>query len=194
MNETVFNRISDALSGATKFVLNHRLHGGSYRLQGEAHPTTLSTAIGAIAHYFLTGTPDDLALDRLSATRNEEGLFTDPLLTPKTIDSVLHPYSYLVDQTNYFSVRAFRICSRQVMPAPLVNSPVGQAVRWIEALDWTDPWLESNRVMFAIELLEPGNRRVRAELLTAPSDPVTWLFLTEGQKDASSTSATYGLQ
>lgn len=182
MTQALPNRIAGALSTAARFVLRQRLESGGYRLQGEAAPTTLSTAIGAIAHFFLTGKPDLSALDYLLATRDATGAFTDPLLSHETVDSALHPFDYLFDQTNYFAVRALRLCRRSVDPGPLANSPVGRVRKWVEELNWADPWLESNRVMFALELLEPRHEGAKAELLdwlAAHSDPQTGYWGTD---------------
>jgi hypothetical protein len=59
-----------------------------------------------------------------------------------------------------------------------VTDPEG----WLESLDWSDPWLESNRVMFALEILLPGNPAAHSRLLDwlgANVDPRTGFWGTD---------------
>jgi|GEM_PF-4671979 len=183
MTEVLLRRMADALDRAAEFVQHHQLKDGRYRLQDQGGSTTLSTAFGAIAHFFLTGDPDHQALAALAATRDSQASFSDPMLSPETVTSSLHPYGYLADQTNYFALRAIRVSGRAVVaPPPLIEPPFDRSVRWVESLNWEDPWLESNRVMFALEVFDQDQAATRTELLgwlAANFDPETGYWGTD---------------
>ena len=177
------DRVEAALRRAGSYVRGQRLPCGSYSLQDQCEPTLLATCFGALVHVLLSGEPDAGALRLILAHRDADDRFTDPRLQLEEIDSTLHPHVYLTDQTHYFAVRALRACGTDLPnPAPPVEMPAVDPRGWLESLDWSDPWLEGNRVMFALELLLPGNPAAHARLLdwlSANVDPLTGFWGTD---------------
>lgn len=150
----MFNEIKTALTRAKLYVQRQYHPGGAYSLQLGSPPTLLSTAFGGLAGLMLANGPSHETVGRVLACRDASGRFIDPTLTRSEIDSALHPYDYVADQTHYFAVRFLR-CAKTNCDS--VAAPIGfsdqNPVGWINSLNWGDAWLESNRVMFALELL-----------------------------------------
>jgi len=148
------NEIKTALTRAKLYVQKQYRPNGAYSLQLNSPPTLLSMAFGGLADLMLANDPSLDTVGRVLACRDASGRFVDTVLTRIEIDSTLHPYDYLADQTHYFAVRFLRCASNNCdsVAAPIEFSDQNP-VDWINSLNWGDAWLESNRVMFALELL-----------------------------------------
>ena len=88
--------------------------------------------------------------------RTDDGLFVDPLLERFPVVSNDHDLEYLLDQTTYFALQALdALGSAPRYPIrALERWPTPEAfVGWLEGLDWSNAWLQSNRVMFALAFL-----------------------------------------
>lgn len=88
--------------------------------------------------------------------RPHDGRFVDPLLETNPVESREHDLEYLLDQTTYFALQALDTLGRrpQHAIAVLERWPTPEAITtWLEELDWSNAWLQSNRVMFVLSFL-----------------------------------------
>jgi glycosyltransferase involved in cell wall biosynthesis/ubiquinone/menaquinone biosynthesis C-methylase UbiE len=129
--------------------------------------------------------------------RSDDGLFVDPLLERFPVASNDHDLEYLLDQTTYFALQALdALGSAPRHPIRVLDrwSTPETFVAWLKGLDWSNAWLQSNRVMFALAFLvyavehdqEPGAASIvhaALDWLDAVQDQETG---TWGRKDGSS--------
>jgi glycosyltransferase involved in cell wall biosynthesis/SAM-dependent methyltransferase len=121
-----------------------------------------------------------------SCQRPTDGLFVDPLLERFPIESAIHDQAYLLDQTTYLALQALdALGSAPIHPISVQERwPNPQAfIAWMERLDWSNAWLQSNRVMFALAFLvhavEQCNQREAASIYHAALD---WLDATQDRE------------
>ena len=121
-----------------------------------------------------------------SCQRPTDGLFVDPLLERFPIESAIYDQAYLLDQTTYFALQALdALGSAPIHPISVQERwPNPQAfIAWMERLDWSNAWLQSNRVMFALAFLvhavEQCNQREAASIYHAALD---WLDATQDRE------------
>ncbi len=87
----------------------------------------------------------------ISVQDPETGLFIDPLLHPGDLRAGNPGRGYLVHQTTYFALNALdALDARPVYPLRYADPYCDPAFlkSWLEGLDWSNPWRESNWVMF----------------------------------------------
>lgn len=146
--------ISNTLNKALKYIQSQHKKNGAYSLQSDDNPTILSTCFGALGETILTGKVFRSTLRWIQKHQNFKGLFIDPCLIPEDIESLKHTYEYILDQTTYFSTRILYIANWPLsfLPALCTIQEEREIKRWLEKLDWEDPWLESNKIMFALEI------------------------------------------
>jgi glycosyltransferase involved in cell wall biosynthesis/SAM-dependent methyltransferase len=118
--------------------------------------------------------------------RAEDGLFVDPLLERFPVTSNDHDLEYLLDQTTYFALQALdALGSMPRHPIQVLERwPNPQAfIAWMERLDWSNAWLQSNRVMFALAFLvhavEHDRELGAAQIVHAALD---WLDAAQDQE------------
>lgn len=92
----------------------------------------------------------------LSCQDPHSGIFRDPNLQPGDLTSAFHNWDYVVWQMTFFTTSA--LDALDAFPAyPLrFLEPYRSRTAitaWLEQLDWSNPWLESNRVMFLSSFL-----------------------------------------
>mgnify|MGYP005845078927 FL=1 len=128
-----------------------------------------------------------------SCQRPCDGLFVDPLLERFPIESAVHDLAYVLDQTTYFALQALdALGSAPIYPIAVQTrwSTPQAFVAWMESLDWSNAWLESNRVMFALAFLvhavEQYNQQAMVNVyhaaldwLDAQQDPETGVWGTD---------------
>jgi hypothetical protein len=133
-----------------------------YRLWSGSPPHLLATCFAVFLRELLLDLPAPdspeaatLADGLLASRSGREGLFDRNLdsgrLGPR------HDHAYVAEQQTHFALQALRLLGR-LEPAPPAllerwNSRQGLHAAFA-GLDWRDPWRESNRVMFALYLLE----------------------------------------
>ncbi len=133
-----------------------------YRLWSGSPPHLLATCFAVFLRELLLDLPNpDSAEARelggilLDSRDAESGLFTRNLTSESL--GPRHNRHYLAEQQTHFALQALRLLGR------LEPAPPRLLERWrtrallhaaFDALDWRDPWRESNRVMFALYLLE----------------------------------------
>ena len=93
----------------------------------------------------------------LLSTQNEQtGLFVDPLLSPSDLAVTSPGEEYVLHQTTYFALNALdALGCKPFHPLsfakPFCDLPHLEA--WLGGLDWSQPWRESNWVMFVASTL-----------------------------------------
>ena len=134
----------------------------AFRFSNQSPPTLISTAVAVLVLEGageLDSVPD---VDRLSIVQYlrdcqdpDTGLFLDPLVKRFPIESADHNREYFDYQCTYFALQALDALGvRPAHSLRFLDSFVpAAAVRWLDELDWSNPWLESNRVMFVLASL-----------------------------------------
>jgi len=121
------------------------------------------------------------------------GLFIDPLLKENPPAAGVHDEEYLRLQMTYFAVQALDALGvRPLHPLSFLQPfyEEGHLEAWLDGLDWSNPWLESNRVMFILAGLvaradwDQDRQAVRLvyralDWLNRHQDPATGLWGTD---------------
>ncbi len=92
----------------------------------------------------------------LSAQDGKTGLFLEPLAEQVPLRGGLHDRTYLDWTTTYFALHALEaLGEKPEHPLSFLASfrDTEGVIGWLESLDWTDPWRESNRVMHLLAAL-----------------------------------------
>lgn len=156
-----------SLNEARRFLRRQKHRDGRFSLQHDSPPTLMATCFGGLCQIVLDGWSDHETKDSVLSSCNPSGRFVDAELKSHEVNSGLHPYEYLADQSHYFAVRYLRACGIVVDRVALpMEMDLSNPIRWIEGMDWTDPWLESNRIMFALELLSKCHTTEYGELIS----------------------------
>lgn len=123
----------------------------------------------------------------------DSGLFLDPLLEHFPVESAEHDFIYLSHQMTYFALQALDALGMKALyPLRFMEQfRSAQAIEdWLEKLDWSNAWLQSNRVMFVLAFLiyraeVEGDRSAPAlfhsvlDWLDRNQDPKTGLWGTQ---------------
>ncbi|MCB0311075.1 MAG: hypothetical protein KDD42_07560 [Bdellovibrionales bacterium] len=108
---------------------------------------------------------------------SEENGFFDPLLTPKSIASNEHDYSYFSEELNCFCQQALDALGYEA-PCPLTSKGLldgTSIVKLFQSYEWKNPWLDSNRVMFVLSQLCYSISRKSELLLPVLDAALNWL-------------------
>jgi len=138
--------------------------GPAYGVSSTSSDTSLMASCFAVLIYELFGELPSLSRSRLTGWRSyiasfqdkDTGLFLDPLFRAEDLIIDGFDRSYLEHQFTFFALSALNALGGRA-PYPLrfleaYRSP--QRIRsWLAALDWSEPWLESNKVMFIASFL-----------------------------------------
>ena len=84
------------------------------------------------------------------------GLFADPLLQQFPVQSAIHDEEYLLFQMTYFTLHALDALDAEPLhPLSFTDTFLEPHAlqHWIDQLDWSNAWLQSNRVMFVMSFL-----------------------------------------
>lgn len=144
--------VNIAIHRAKQYVIGARTRDG-FLLQAGGSITRMSTCFGIL---FSSMLKDDILRDVLfrDILRREVNRIGDALVEQYETDSLLHPTEYLREQTAYFCLRAIESAGDRIdITADKISNYCidSQMIRpWLEQLDWSDPWLESNRIMFQL--------------------------------------------
>jgi glycosyltransferase involved in cell wall biosynthesis/SAM-dependent methyltransferase len=99
---------------------------------------------------------DSWALYLQSCQDAGSGLFRDPLLDDFPVESADHDLAYLSHQMSYFALQALDALGlRATYPLRFMEAfDSSEAIsQWLDQLDWSNAWLQSNRVMFVLAFL-----------------------------------------
>ncbi len=127
-----------------------------FRFTQECPVTVTSTALGVLMSEGL-GWPAQPPVARqalvetLQSTQNpESGLFVEPLSSTITQEGSLHSEDYFHWMTTYFALQALDAMGEKPRyPLQFLNEFSSRELvwNWLNGLDWSNPWRESNRVM-----------------------------------------------
>lgn len=95
-------------------------------------------------------------MEYIKSYQVEGGLFIDPLLDRSDLESASHDYQYISWQMNFFSLAAIdALGGKPTHPLSFLDDFLhnNDLERWLETRNWTDPWLESNNIMFLLSFL-----------------------------------------
>jgi hypothetical protein len=155
-----------------------------------SEPTALSLCFAILTAEIYDALPDSQRegwQQMLQAIQDPStGLFVDPLLSADDLEPGSPGIDYLLYQTTYFALHALdALGCRARYPlhfiAPFYD--VAFLETWLEGLDWSNPWKESNWVMFiasALYLAWEGENDQSA--LFALNHLLDWLNLRQDPK------------
>lgn len=127
------------------------------------HRTLLATCF-AVFVYELLGALDQLPSDQRGEWQNwlqsvqdpRSGLFLDPLARPAEFAAEGHTWDYFTWQTTFFCLSALDALHVKPLHSLSFVEPYHApllVVGWLKGLNWRNPWLESNKIMFLVSFL-----------------------------------------
>lgn len=157
---------------------------GGLRFTVDQPATLMATAYGVLGLEFVNG------LERLSATQKAaviqflmagskaDGSFQDPLFQAESIQSQEQDLSYFQEETTTFCQQA--LDALEAPPPPPRKwqgwDTTEGLIQYFESIPWKNPWLDSNRVMFALsQLCHDSDRHRKPELLHVVDAGLDWL-------------------
>jgi len=136
--------------------------GSGFRFTPEGEATVTSTAIGVLLAEGL-GKLADLPVPREELVRTLKeaqdettGLFLEPLAARIPLAEGLHGEEYFRWMTTYFVLHALdALQEKPEYPLRFLDFLSGResVYAWLDQLDWSNPWRESNRVMHLLSAL-----------------------------------------
>lgn len=130
-----------------------------FRFTPDGQETVTSTAMGVLlAEGLQLSLPNRSAVLNtiISAQDPATGLFLEPLAASVPQTGGLHDEEYLHGMTTYFALHALdALREKPRYPLSFLKnfSEKEQVIQWLEHLDWSNPWRESNRVMHLLSAL-----------------------------------------
>ncbi len=186
-------RRSQRLDDARRFLLGLARGDGTFRFSPATGASNLLSTCFALLALELLGELPRLALVERKLVRDlirglqrsSDGLFVDPRVVNSDLAS--HDASYLTHQLTDFALMALQALDGSPRYGLGFLKSFGPSwPRWLEALDWSDPWMASNRIMFLLDFLlfeqEHHSRDTRDDVtaildwLDANQDPDTGLW------------------
>jgi prenyltransferase beta subunit len=151
----------------TNFVLSLQVKSHPYRLfkisPSSSDGTLLSTCFSLFSLNLLSSLTRISENDRnliaeyiLSCQKEDSGYFIDPILVKEDLSSPDHDWDYITHQSTFFAITALRILNRnpKYSLSFLMNFQHPSRINyWLDNMDWSNPWRESNRVMFLLSFL-----------------------------------------
>ena len=140
-----------------------RMHSGSgFCFSDRSEPSLIATSIGILILEGAGELPGLSAEERgrwrdylQGCQDHASGMFQDPLLERFPVESETDDRRYLDRMFTYFSLQALdALGERASQPLRFMEEfSAGSVVAWLEGLNWSNPWLESNRIMFVLACL-----------------------------------------
>ena len=157
---------------------------GGLRFTLDQPATLMATAYGVLGLEFVNGlgqlsaTQRAAIVDFLMAGSKADGSFQDPLFHTESIRSQEQDLAYFQEETTTFCQQALDVLGAPP-PPPRKWSDWDTAkglIQYFESVPWKNPWLDSNRVMFALsQLCHESERHHRPELLPVVDAGLDWL-------------------
>lgn len=157
---------------------------GGFRFTADQPATLMATAYSVLGLEFVGGLEQlgehqrETIVNFLMAGENPDGSFQDPLFRPEDVQSKEHDLSYFQEETTTFCQQALDALNAA---PPLPREWPGwdtadSLIQYFESIPWKNPWLDSNRVMFALsQLCHESDRHHRPELLHVVDAGLDWL-------------------
>lgn len=193
--QSFFLSLWDSSTGGFRFALHQpvTLMATSYCVLGLEF-------VGGLGN--LTSAQKTAIVEFLMSGVQADGSFRDPLFSPDDILSSSHDLAYFEEETTTFCQQA--LDALQAPPPPLRDFETlgwdmgDRLIQYFESIPWENPWLDSNRVMFALsQLCHDAERHQQPQLLTIVDTGLDWLDahqseetgLWKGQHDVPLTNA-----
>jgi hypothetical protein len=157
---------------------------GGFRFASHQPATLMATAYGVLGLEFVDGLSQltiaqkEAIVTFLMAGAQSNGSFVDPLFRHEDILSKEHDLSYFQEETTTFCQQALDALQASP-PPPRQWSGWDNAdclIQYFDSILWENPWLDSNRVMFALsQLCHDSDRHQKPELLKVIHAALDWL-------------------
>ena len=159
---------------------------GGFRFAKHQPATLMATSYAVLGLEFIRGLSKltdgqtDKIINFLMAGMQKDGSFEDPLFCFEDILSQSHDITYFQQETTTFCQQALDALDApppkpKDFGAENWDSPEG-LISYFESFSWKSPWLDSNRVMFALsQLCHDVERHKRLELLHIVDAALDWL-------------------
>lgn len=165
---------------------------GGFRFAPSQPATLMATAYSILGLEFtqgliqLTGSQRQAITHFLMAAVQPDGSFLDPLFRVEDVLSAEHDLAYFQEETTTFCQQALDALGAPPPPprtyADGRNTAAG-VIQFCEALNWQNPWLDSNPVMFALsQLCHDAERHHKPDLLAAVDAALDWLDAHQSPK------------
>ena len=170
----------------------------AYGISASAEHTTVLSSCFALFIYELTGELQQFSTSErsewaeyLKSFQDEKsGLFLDPLAHEEDFANRKHDWQYFTWQTTFFCLSALDALGHTALfPLRFIQPYRGTTAltTWLNGLNWGDPWLESNKIMFlASSLIQSGGLEDVHSIfdwLDRHQDPQTGYWGTEQRAD-----------
>ena len=163
---------------------------GGFRFASHQPATLMATAYTVLGLEFIDGLKrlsEEQKIAIVSFLRSglqPDGTFRDPLFRLEDILSKQHDLSYFQEETTTFCQQALDALSAPPPPPRDFNWNTADAlISYFESIPWQDPWLDSNRVMFALsQLCHDADRHRMPELLKLVDVALDWLDVHQNPK------------
>jgi hypothetical protein len=158
---------------------------GGFRFTSHQPATLMATAYSILGLEFTGGLSQlshahrDAVVSFLMAGVQPDGSFCDPLFRQEDILTKEHDLPYFQQETTTMCQQALDALSAPP-PPPLDRiaewSTAKDLIQYFESIPWQNPWLDSNRVMFALsQLCHDAERHHKPELLKLVDVALDWL-------------------
>lgn len=145
------------------WIRSMRVEGRGYRMAHGLEPVLLSTCFAVLAESLWTPEPFASPAERrhvadaIQACQDAEtGLFLDPALVRQECPDSGYSWEYLTRQFTFFALGSLDVLGRSATHPLRYTTPYRSPdaiCKWLAGRGWTDPWLESNNVMFVLSAL-----------------------------------------
>lgn len=157
---------------------------GGFRFASHQPATLMATAYCVLGLEFTKGLSQlsdrqkSTVISFLMAGVQPDGSFQDPLFRTEDILTTEHDLTYFQEETTTICQQA--LDALQAPPPPprkWVGWDRGETlIQYFESIPWENPWLDSNRVMFALsQLCHDAERHHKPELLNVVDVALDWL-------------------
>lgn len=158
---------------------------GGFRFASHQPATLMSTAYCILGLEFtqglsqLSNVQKSAVISFLMAAEQTDGSFQDPLFRTEDILSEQHDLTYFQEETTTMCQQALDALQA---PPPTQRQwsknwdTADGLIQYFESIPWENPWLDSNRVMFALsQLCHDAERHQKPELLNVVDVALDWL-------------------
>lgn len=158
---------------------------GGFRFAPHQPATLMATSYSVLGLEFTQGlsqlstTQKSAIVNYFMATVQPDGSFCDPLFRTEDITTQEHDITYFQQETTTMCQQALDALSAPP-PPPLHRiaewNTSDRLIQYFESIPWKNPWLDSNRVMFALsQLCHDAERHQKPELLELVDAGLDWL-------------------
>ena len=180
------------MNTASDFLISlEDIEKGGFRFSSGRRATLIATAYSVLGLEF-SGTLANWPAEKRSRISRfilsglaANGFFHDPLFREEDILSREHDLRYFEEETSSFCLQALDALDAEILPLniPEEFKDPQKLVFYLKSLPWKNPWLDSNRVMFALSrLCYEAEKNGKKELLHAVDQVLDWLDTRQNQK------------